>query len=376
MPPEKRRVLLSYPFFINFEFNRIDPETFLDNLVWFEEEFLSKGISKEEIGKLREYTQQQKFVGSAANKLERLYFNIPNYIIILEGVRRGREEFENDVKKLGFKSPRTSQTHSYRDVEVQAFALGIPADWSISEIAVKSYHTYGAHFVDDLIERPDIGLSEEFLEKNCMNFDTCLNAVGRLGVLMNAMIKKAVHPDAARKGLHRMIYGSLIQKTPIGEKQIRHLREFKELGLFGVAPAVAKDIRKIKDIPYWMTTKTVLELDMSSDPHFDMTRTELWNLIYAPAIYYHDIAEEEIGKEINFAENPSINDMVQMINISTNHISNHIDERFNQRILQLKFVLAVFQKNLPQHLQKSYKNLITILEELSNKQPASFRKVA
>ena len=310
--------------------------------------------------------QEEQFHRSLASedlppKLEKLYSIIPEHEKILTAVRKGREKFEADIAKFGFENPHMSKVHSYEDVEVQAFILGIPADLNLNEIAVKAYHTYGAHFVDDFFDRPNLGPSTETLERNCKDIEDCLKAVGTLGLFANRMAEKALHPEGAYKGLHRMIYGSLIQKTPVGEKQNQHLREFKELGLQGVDEEVAQDIRTIPDITYWETTKTVQEFLFASDPDFNMTRTELWNLIYAPALYYHDIKEEEVQGEINFSEPPQIEDMLRMIDIGKKHLANYPDPRFSQRSQQLQFLVSVFQKNLPTPIIDKYKELISYI---------------
>lgn len=237
------------------------------------------------------------------SKLEKLYSLIPEHEKILEAIRKGREEFEADVAKLGYKSFHMSKVHSYEDVEVQAFMVGIPADLNTDEIVIKVYHTYATHFIDDFLDRPDLEPSGETLERYCRNnIRDCLDAIGTLGLFANRMAEKALHPEGVYKGLHRMIYGSLVQKTPVGEKQNQYLREFKELGLQGVDKEVAQDIQTISDVTYWQTTKTLQEFMFSSDADFDMTQAELWNLIYSPALYYHDIDQEEAEGEINFPE--------------------------------------------------------------------------
>lgn len=298
------------------------------------------------------------------SRLERLYSVIPEHEKILEAVKRGREEFENDVAKLGFENSHMSMVHSYEDVETQAFIIGIPADLNSDEIAIKAYHTYTSHFVDDFFDRPDLEPSAETLEKNCKNnIKDCLDAIGALGLLSHRMAGKAIHPEGVYKGLHRMIYGSLIQKTPIGEKQNQYLRDFKDLGLQSVDERVAKDIRMIDDVAYWETNKVVQEFMFSSDPDFDMTRAELWNLIYAPALYYHDIDQEEKKGEINFSKPPSVEDMMSMIEIARRHILDYPDPRLSQRLQQLQFLVSAFQKNLPSSIIDKYNELITYIKD-------------
>jgi len=306
----------------------------------------------------------ERYEISLTSKLQRLYFTVPNHEIILSAVKVGRAMFERDIKHLGFGSPHMSKVHSYEDVEVQAFVLGIPADLNTEEIAIKSYLTYGLHFADDIFDAPDLEPSVDVLEKNCRNIRTCLMSVGRIGKFAQGMIDKTIHKKGAYKGLHLMIYGSLVQKTQVGEKQNRLLKEFKEIGLKGVAIEVGKDIEKIRDIAYWTTTKTVLEILMASDPVFDMTRPQLWNIIYAPALYYHDIDEEKIQHEINFTEPPTIEEMINMINIAQKHIRNYPDTRLSQRVLQLRFLFTAFQNKLPQQISHKYEELIKYLEGL------------
>lgn len=313
-------------------------------------------MNKESLEKIQIASQEDM-----PSKLERLYSTVPNYEKIVIGVEHGRRDFEEDIKKFGLERPHISLVHSYEDVEAQAFILGIPADLNENEIAIKSYHTYMGHFVDDILDNPAMEPSVETMENECKDIKSCLDAKGIPGDLIRKMAQKTTNPDAVYKGMHRVIYGALIQQTK-GEKQKQHLRELKKIGTLGVAHEVAQDIMSIRDVPYWTTVKTAQEIWFASDREFDMTRAELWNLVYAPALYYHDIAEEELHDEFNIPEKPSIEDMKQMIDIAKKHLLNYQDSRLSQRIKQLKFLITAFRKNLPQELVNKYEELVVFLE--------------
>ncbi|MHB8384461.1 MAG: hypothetical protein ACYDC3_19225, partial [Candidatus Binataceae bacterium] len=59
-------------------------------------------------------------------------------------------------------------------------------------------------------------------------------------------------------------------------------------------------MRRLQPEAYWSTNKTVLELLYAAEATLDYTQGELWNLIYAPALYYQDADEERKHCELSF----------------------------------------------------------------------------
>ena len=98
------------------------------------------------------------------------------------------------------------------------------------------------------------------------------------------------------------------------------VREYQDLGIKNIDNHIAEEIKQIQPEVYWMTNKTVIELINSSESFLNFTVQELWNLIYTPALYYHDIAEEEKSGESSFdkKERPRIEEMIKMIKLAQN----------------------------------------------------------
>lgn len=300
--------------------------------------------------------------------LNQLYSTVPNHEEILAGVRVGRQRFEEDVKRLGFDNPHMSQVHSYEDVEAQAFTVAITGGLSPEEVAIKAYHVYGAHFFDDFSDRPDLNFPDEKINETRMDIHASLKGLGRLGEFAEEMAQMAQHPEGVYKGLHRIMLGSLAQKATSEEQRAALLREFKIVGLQGINPALARDIEGLPDNVYWMTTKSDMELVNSSDPSFSMDIGEVWNLIYAPALYYHDINKELDAQESIGTAQPTIEEMTLMIDTAEKHIASFPDDRLPGRITQLRFLLSSSSRVLPERIIVRYQQLLEQLEKQATKE--------
>ena len=108
---------------------------------------------------------------------------------------------------------------------------------------------------------------------------------------------------------------------------------------------------------YWATNKTVIELLHAAEKELDFSASELWNLIYAPALYYQDADEESIRGELNFdtQEAPRRSEMVRMIRIGARYVSGLYGPDSPQ-MRQLKFLALSFQ-NLPPEIANEYRAL-------------------
>jgi len=309
-----------------------------------------------------EMMENNNFEKKLAPKLETLYDEVPNWENILHFVREGENNFISDLKmldlnKLGIE---TSDVHVYSDIEVQAFIVGITSKDNPREIIVKSYLVYGAHWIDDFFDNPKIGVSFENIFKNRNDINEALTGMGSIGQVGLLLAEKVPHPEGVLKGLQRMIYGGLVQRSSSREQRELLKKEYQDLGIQSVDSRVGKEIASIQAETYWMTNKTVLEMINASETNFNFTVAELWNLIYAPALYYHDITEEEQNKETSFErdEKPRDEEMIKMIKIGAKYLAQFPDDKFDLRIHQLKFLLSVFKKNLPVAIISEYESII------------------
>ena len=311
---------------------------------------------------MMETPESKNFQEKIAPKLEALYSQVPDWENILISVKDGRENFTadlntNDLEQFG---PNTSKVHDYSDVETQAFILGIPSKENPKEISMKSYLTYGAHWIDDFFDNPNLGVQDQKLFDNRHDIRKVLTSLSQIGKVGFFLAEKVPNPEGVYKGLERMLYGGLVQRSRSKEQREMLIREYQDLGVRFVDEYVAEEIRQIQPETYWITNKTVTELINSSEPSLDFTVQELWNLIYAPALYYHDIMEEEKSGESSFDkdEEPRLEEMEKMIKIGAKYLPQFSDDRFDLRIEQLKFLLTSFRKVLPDSIIFQYQSII------------------
>lgn len=297
-----------------------------------------------------------------APKLEALYSQLPEWKNILAAVKDGENKFIANIQKMGLDKfgINTSKVHNYSDIEPQAFIVGIPSKESPQEISTKSYFVYGAHWIDDFFDNPDFGAPFDQLLEDRHDIKKALINMGRVGQVGFLLAEKALHPEGAYNGLGRMLYGGLVQRSDSAKQRALLLREYQDLGVRLVDDSVAKEIRKIQPEAYWMTNKTVMEFMNAAEPVLDFTVAELWNLIYAPALYYHDIMEEKQRGESSFDkdEQPRDEEMAKMIKIGAKYLSQFPDKRLNLRMEQLRFLLSAFRKTLPDVIVSEYKLII------------------
>lgn len=277
-------------------------------------------------------------------------------------VKEGENDFIADIKMRGLDKlgVDTSGVHAYSDIEVQAFILGIPSKDNLQEIAVRSYLTYGTHWIDDFFDNPKLGVQFDTMFKDRHDIKKVLADMGTVGQVGFLLTEKVPNQEGAYKGLGRMLYGGLVQRSYSREQRTLLIREYQDLGIRFVDNRVAKEIKSIQPEAYLMTNKTVLEFINAAEPNLDFTVQELWNLIYAPALYFHDIAEEERSGESSFEgdEKPKDEEMVKMTRVGAKHLSQFPDDRLNLRIQQLQFLLSAFRKNLPDAVIFEYQTII------------------
>jgi len=179
--------------------------------------------------------------------------------------------------------------------------------------------------------------------------------MGAPGVIGFVMAKKARHPEAVYKALHRMLYGGLIQRSKDRSLRARLLGEYFAVATEFLSPDLKVEAARLRPEAYWATNKTVLELLASAEEQIDFDTTELWSLLYAPALYYQD-AETEIARgELNFEQDemPTVGEMLEMAQLGARHLCARQQPNGLQR-QQLRFALEALP-NLPQRLVTEYR---------------------
>ena len=295
-------------------------------------------------------------------KLVKLYSTVPNSASILEGVQRGRREYLIKLKEYGLLQKHTSHistVHAYDDVEVQAFILAIPSDGNLEEMSVKSLLTYGSHFIDDFLDRPDLEPGLDTLSRHRRNIKELLDSIGDVGKFAHFLAQKTRHPDGVYRGLQLMAYAALIHLARTKKEQETYLEEHKQFNLAEASEELRTDIISMSNVAHWLSTKTAQEIWFGVEPKYNSNLALLWNLIYSPALYLHDAHEEKQKGELNFYGNklPTLDEMIFMIDVAAKHIKMHQDDRLEQRLLQLRFLRKAFEPVLPRKILESYDGL-------------------
>jgi hypothetical protein len=154
-----------------------------------------------------------------------------------------------------------------------------------------------------------------------------------------------------------MLYGGLVQRSRDQVQRRILMREYREVATRRVDAPIARKIGTLQPQAYWATNKTVLELLNAAEPNLDFTTSELWNLIYAPALFYQDADEESARGELSFEadETPQLSEMIRMIRLGSGYLARRYHEDSPQ-MQQLKFLALTFQ-NQPDEVVREYRSI-------------------
>jgi hypothetical protein len=301
--------------------------------------------------------QERRSDESSPNcELEKLYRIVPGWREVLTAVEAGRIEFVNLLGHNGLLDrfgEETSEVHGYHEVQLHAFILAIVSADRWAEIKTKSFLTYASHWIDDFFDSPAKVPDPERLLDDRHDIVRALTNLGAPGIVGFEMARCARHPLAVMKALHRMLYGGLVQRSTDQSQRGELMSEYRDVATKFVSPELIGEIQRIEPASYWTTNKTVLELLSAAELELDYTRCELWNLIYAPAIYCQDVEEERARGELNFGDDaPVLEDMLGMIRLGHKHLC-FCEGYSDLSIRQLDFVLRSVP-NLPREIVSEY----------------------
>jgi hypothetical protein len=292
------------------------------------------------------------------SELAGLYEAVPRWRGILAAVEDGRIEFENVLREEGLLDEfgaSTSSVHDYRGVEVHAFILGIVSAGCWSEVRTKSFLTYASHWIDDFFDSPQRVTDPDRLLRDRHDIRRALANMGRVGQVGFVMANRARHPAAVYKALHRMFYGGLVQRATDYAERHGLVQEYLGVAAQFVAPWLVAEIRRLQPEAHWTTNKTVLELLGAAEEDLDFTTSELWNLVYGPALYYEDVEEERARGELSFEEKeaPTLVEMLKMIRLGATHLAPMFGPGSPQ-LRQLEFAARALP-NLPDEIVREYR---------------------
>lgn len=295
-----------------------------------------------------------------SERREALYRTIPNWRQLLAAVRAGETEFVAALERLGLLKrygKATSTVHAYDDIEGHAFILGIVSEDRWDEVQTKSYLTYASHWIDDFFDCPELVANPSQLMEDRHDIRLALANMGPPGRVGFAMAKRVAHPAGVYKALHRMLYGGLVQRSEDRAQRRILMSEYWEVAGRFVASSIVREIRTLQPEAYWASNKTVLELLNAAEKELDFTTSELWNLVYAPALFYQDADEESAHGELNFdaEETPRLAEMVRMIRLAREYLVRAYSADSPQ-MRQLKFLALSFQ-NQPIEVIREYRSM-------------------
>jgi hypothetical protein len=299
---------------------------------------------------------QTKNVGS---HLKSLYRTIPRWQEIIAAVKAGEAEFQHMLAKADLLEfgTSTSAVHPDEDIEVHAFILGIVSEDRWDEIQTKSFLTYASHWIDDFFDSPGRVANPVQLLRDRHDIRQALANMGPGGAVGFAMGNRVPHPEAIYKTLHRMLYGGLVQRSHDYAERQKLVREYRDVATRFVDAHLFERIRELQPEAYWTTNKSVLEISNAAERELDFTTAELWNLVYAPALYYQDADEERARGELSFEdeEEPKLPEMVKMIRLGAEHLARTYPPGSPQ-MRQLEFLARSFG-NLPVEVVSEYRSL-------------------
>ena len=303
---------------------------------------------------------QLDHAGGMRSQTEELYATVPGWRNILAAVKAGETEFMDVLARMGLLrefGPYTSAVHAYHEIEIHAFILAIVSDDRWEEMQAKSFLTYASHWIDDFFDSPDKVGDPARLMADRGDIRRALANMGPVGQIGFAMANRVPHPEAVYKSLQRMLYGGLVQRSLDCADRRALVKEYQTVATEFVDSGLARQILRLQPQAYWTTNKTVQELLNAAEHELDFNTSELWNLVYAPAIYYQDLDEERERGESNFDEEeaPRMCEMLKMIRLGARYLAQSC-KKGSLQLRQLRFA-ALALPNLPDQVVSEYRVL-------------------
>ncbi|MBI1850334.1 MAG: hypothetical protein HYR85_08330 [Planctomycetes bacterium] len=235
-------------------------------------------------------------------------------------IKRGAVEWARCLDWLGLNPVHISRVHGIDETYSQAVILCLPywacdnvekypwasgeVDWRRSAAALTeriAYLTFAAHWIDDLFDGADYQWGSGQAR------DNALETKGDLTALMSAApaVERAVQRmlaivnsdqrEAAIRGIRRIVLGGCIQNARTVVERIALEKMYAELVREAVTPGstLFRGISGLRPGALWATSKVVMELLHSCEPGYVAETAEAYNLLYAPILYYQDIAMEK-----------------------------------------------------------------------------------
>ena len=263
-----------------------------------------------------------------------------------------------------------SATHSYGDTVKQSKLISVVAITE-QEVVNIDRMTRLSHWLDDFTDPLKPPVTYEAMYESRQEFNDLVKSLGEPNVAVSEMVSLSGSEQGRKgiqRGIHRMIYGSLIQNAPDAGIQKKLMDEFLEISVEDLDPNFAMEIRDtIRPMVFAQTNKVVFDNMMAIEPDYDPDLSRALDMWYAPSLYYHDIGPERIaGETIFHVEPPTEEEFVEMIDLAEKWLKVLPDHRRNLRLKQMETSIRVFEEVLPKSVFKKYKESI---ESLTGKRP-------
>jgi len=350
--------------------------------VTFYAAWATEGVSRIRVGGLRPQMRP---------KLQVILANPPANVssqdiqVLRQCAVSGLPMFESLLReKLGARvKSHLSSVHAIEDVDTHAVLASLPSVRRTEVMKAKSFWTYFCHWVDDLCDAKPATLPMRHI-KHYIENGTWPKQDIRLGCLWTSIcgtnrivsfiehvcqpdFNPGVHNPHQVTGMKRILLGSLLFSAKNREYAKRQhnliLKQWlspnlsNQLGDFGV----------LVDL----TTKTALELWAGFERNAKPDTMFLYNLLYAPAIYYHNCNEEVDQGEIDGLQTVTASEMAATVRrvatslreASKSESQPEENEALKLRVWQIRSMVYSCANILPPELQTTYWEVADELEK-------------
>ena len=268
-------------------------------------------------------------------------------------IERAAHDFKRDCLENEL-NPHSSRVHIFQDTLAQAYVLAIPGRTE-QEIYNLAYLTFCSHAFDDAVE-------------NAEDLDKYLPFKAQA---IKEMTLK-VSSKAANSLIESMVHGALIQQAKTRREQEVRTLKYREHILSRVSNAPLKrDLEQLHPVLLAQSTHAEMAaffgLESDTPNFYDLGA--IASVYFAPALYYHDVAEEKehenskmlFGRELckrNWVglSSGQIKDseMVKLIDLFDRNIAVIPDVRAELHYKQRRLVYEATKTNLPTLISERY----------------------
>jgi hypothetical protein len=313
------------------------------------------------------------------------------YRKVIKGVQEGRGRFDAAMSRIIYWaktnlnktiSSDASLVHDDGEVMFQSVVLSYPVKNNLEYIINTSFVAHIEHRFDDEVDRPDMQRYENLVAIEKAVFEGNLRPVAQLMGPTSQLVDSVValgndsaRQRALRMSMWRIVCGALIQRAPDKARFMKYLKLYQEKGVDGLDEHLKRDLLRISPQVYWMTTKTALEAiyALDYDYAYDANVAALWNLSFAPLLYFQDIRDESKaeGQSLLLPTHKTTERIKKGLRVFKTHVTRFPDSRVDERIKQLKLLVDIYRDRLPPELKNHYTGVLDYLHKYRKDIPSA-----